>query len=53
MQFDPMYQNRYMAHPMHPREQDGYAMNGYAPPPPGMLYPILPSIRSSVSLFDL
>ena len=38
MQFDPSYQNRYMAYPMNPREQDGYPMNAYAPPPPGMLH---------------
>lgn len=38
MQFDPRYQDRYMVYPMNPREQDGYAMNGYAPPPPGMCY---------------
>lgn len=35
MQYDPMYQNRYMGYPMN-GQQDGYAMNGYAPPPPGM-----------------
>lgn len=39
MQFDPAYQNnRYTAYPVNgagSREQDGgYAMNGYAPPPP-------------------
>ncbi|KAF7511475.1 hypothetical protein GJ744_004664 [Endocarpon pusillum] len=33
MRFDPTYQNQYMVYPMN-REQDGYAMNGYAPPPP-------------------
>ncbi len=38
MRFDPTYQNRYMTYPMN-REQDGYAMNGYAPPPPGTLFP--------------
>jgi hypothetical protein len=36
MQFDQSYQNRYMAYPMDPREQDGYAMNGYGAAPPGM-----------------
>lgn len=38
MRFDPRYQNQYMAYPVN-REQDGYAMNGYAPPPPGMFFP--------------
>lgn len=33
MRFDPAYRNRYMPSPMN-REQDGYAMSGYAPPPP-------------------
>lgn len=37
MQFAANYQNNYMAYPVN-REQDGYAMNGYAPPPPGTPY---------------
>lgn len=38
MRFDPSYQNQYMAYPVN-REQDGYAMHGYAPPPPGECFP--------------
>lgn len=51
MQYDPTYQNQYIAHPMN-REQDGYAMNGYAPPPPGMSCPF-PSPSSSLGAFTV
>jgi hypothetical protein len=42
MQFDPRYQNQYNGQPMD-REQAGYAMNGYAAPPPGMSTCLFPS----------
>jgi hypothetical protein len=45
MRFDPNYQNQYMAYPIN-REQDGYAMNGYAPPPPGMFLSSLLTLSS-------
>lgn len=48
MHLDPTYQNRYQAYPMN-REQDGYAMNGYAAPPPGMSFPFSIPHLSSIS----